>query len=267
MPSTMNFSIISAVNHEEVLNSCLLSSPDINKVREVILQRGFDSAADAYNAAIAKSKGDVLIFIHQDVYLPAGWFGQLETTIKQLAVSDPQWGVLGVYGFTAAANNVGYLYCNGNQGQLGNPIQGPVEVAILDEVVLIVRRDSGLHFDSALPGFHLYGADICLTARQRFHKVYVVPGFCFHNSNGYGLFPRSFWSGYFYMRSKWKSHLPVRTPCIEISRALWPVLTGTVWRFIWQKVQRIKIVRRVDNPAKLYARLFSDLGKESNGRG
>jgi len=257
----MNFSVISAVNNEEILNSCLLSSPDIRRVREIILQRGFGNAADAYNAAIKRAGGEVLVFIHQDVYLPDGWFTRLEATIKQLTIADPQWRVLGVYGITSAGEYRGHLYCNANQCKLGRSIQGPVEVGTLDEIVLIFRKDSGLQFDNGLKGFHLYGTDICLTACRQGGKIYAVPGFCIHNSNGYGMFPRSFWSGYFYMRRKWKSSLPIRTPCIEITRSLWPFLSSTVWRFCWLKAKRTKLARRVDDPAKLYMQFVTDSNK------
>ena len=260
----MNFSVISAVNDKKVLQQCLLRSPDLQRqhTAEVLLQRGYSYAADAFNEATAKAKGDVLVFVHQDVYLPAGWFQQVEAAINRVAFSDPSWGVLGVYGVTSGGEFRGHLYCNANQCALGKPIQGPEEVATLDEVVLIVRKDSGLQFDSGLKGFHLYGTDICLAARERGLKIHVVPGFCIHNANGYGMFPRSFWRGYFYMRRKWKSRLPVRTPCIEITRPLWPVLRSTVWRFCWLKAKRIKPARRVDDPAQLYTQLVNASGKK-----
>jgi len=251
----MNFTVISAVNDEDVLNRCLLRSPDIGLVAGLILQRGYADAAEAYNGAMANAKSGVIVLIHQDVYLPAGWFQQVEAAINRLAHADPHWGVLGVYGVTVAGEFRGHLYCNANQCALGRPIQEPVEVGTLDEVVLIVRKDSGLQFDSGLKGFHLYGADICLAARERDLKIYVVPGFCIHNANGYGMFPRAFWRGYLYMRRKWKSRLPVKTPCIEIARSLWPVLRSALWRFCWLKAKRVELARRVDDPAKLYAHL------------
>ncbi len=263
----MNFSVIAAVNDEEVLQQCLLSSPDfqIQDFGEVLLQRGFDNVADAYNPAISQAKGEVLVFMHQDVYLPAGWFQRVAAAINQLAVTDPNWGVLGVYGVTVAGEPRGHLYCNANQCALGHAIQEPVEVETLDEVVLIIRRNSGLQFDSGLKGFHLYGTDICLMARQQGRKIYVVPGFCIHNANGYGMFPRSFWRGYLYMRRKWKSRLPVKTPCIEIKRSFWPTLRSTVWRFCWLKAKRIKTARRVSDPAELYTQLKTDLGNKVSG--
>ena len=41
----------------------------------------------------------------------------------------------------------------------------PAPVVTLDELLLIIRRDSPLRFDADL-GFHLYGADLCLRAKS-----------------------------------------------------------------------------------------------------
>ena len=253
----MNFTVISAVNNEQIVRQCLLSSPDIQSrnVEEVLLQRGFDTAADAYNEARAKANGDILVFLHQDVYLPPGWFQKVRAAIDRLGLTDPHWGVLGIYGVNLNDVPSGYLYCNANQGILGQPVREAIEVKTLDEVILITRKDSGLKFDDKLRGFHLYGADICLMAQQQGFRNYVIPGFCIHNANGYGLFPRSFWQGYFYIWRKWKSVLPVKTPCVEIKHSIWPILRSTIWRFCWLKAKRIKLAKRVEDPAKLYSLL------------
>jgi Glycosyltransferase like family len=252
----MKFTIASAVNNDEILRSCLMASPDIKEAGEVILQRGYASAALAYNAAIASAQNDVIVLIHQDVYLPSGWFQGLESSLKKLSLQDPQWGVLGVYGITSSGKYHGNLYCNANQSILGQPIQEPREVGTLDEIVLILRKSSGLRFDEGLKEFHLYATDICLTARQQSMRSYVVPGFCVHNANEYGMFPRSFWRGYFYLRSKWKACLPIKTPCVEIEHSLWPIVRKNVWRFCWLKAKRKKLARRVDNPAKIYEQII-----------
>ena len=260
----MKFTICSAVNDEDVLRSCLLSSPDLSNAGEIILPRGCVSAAKAYNAALASAKNDIVILVHQDIYLPRGWFQQLESAIHSLEAIDPQWGVLGVYGITSSGIYHGHLYCNASQIVLGRPFQEPTEVGSLDEVVLILRKSSGLRFDPEMKGFHFYAADICLTARQRGLKNYAVPGFCFHNANGYGMFPRSFWQGYFYIRRKWSALLPVKTPCIEIKRSLWPFLRGTIWRFCWLKKAHRPLARRVENPAALCGSLIARLPQEAS---
>jgi hypothetical protein len=53
----------------------------------------------------------------------------------------------------------------------------PARVATLDELLLVIRRDSGLRFDHAL-GFHLYGAEICLQARERGLAVVAIGTLC-----------------------------------------------------------------------------------------
>jgi hypothetical protein len=61
------------------------------------------------------------------------------------------------------------------------PAPLPAQADGLDEIVLAVRRDTPLRFDPSL-GFHLYGADICLAARERGLAVAVLDAPCLHNS-------------------------------------------------------------------------------------
>ena len=81
-----------------VLKTSLLDSPGISSANEVILQRGYASAASAYNAAIRKASSDLLVFVHQDVYLPEGWIETVKKAMDVLSVQDSNWGVMGVWG-------------------------------------------------------------------------------------------------------------------------------------------------------------------------
>jgi hypothetical protein len=126
-----------------------------------------------------------------------------------------------------------------------------------------MRKSSGLRFDPEMKGFHFYAADICLTAKERGLKNYAFPGFCFHNANEYGMFPRSFWEGYFFIRRKWSALLPVKTPCIEVKRSLWPFFRGTIWRFLWLKKSRHPLARRVENPAERCESLIARLAQKA----
>jgi hypothetical protein len=92
----------------------------------------------------------------------------------------------------------------------------PAKVATLDELLLVVRRDSGLRFDPDL-GFHLYGADICRQARERGLAVVAVGALCHHNSRSLVL-PESFYHSAAVFARKWSHRLPVATPCIIIDR-------------------------------------------------
>ncbi len=262
----MNWSVISAVNNEAVVEQCLLSSRDISSAREVILQRGYASAAAAYNAAIEKAKGEILVFVHQDVYLPEGWATALENAVRSVSEADPNWGVLGVWGVTLAGGHVGFVYDGGWRRILGHPFDGGVEVETLDEVLLVVRKSSGLRFDQELGGFHMYGSDICLEARRRGRKCYAIGAFCVHNTNQYGMLPVGFWKGYLAMRRKWKAQLPIKTSCVEITRWCWPMVRWNVVRAINLAAGRAKSpVKRFSDPALLYGELVAS-GSVQSGR-
>ena len=94
----------------------------------------------------------------------------------------------------------------------------PQEVVSLDEIVLIVRRASGVNFDPALPSFHLYGTDIVLEARKLGMKSYVVDLPVIHNAKPVVRLDRSYISAYNFMVRKWKPLLPWPTVIVELSR-------------------------------------------------
>jgi hypothetical protein len=248
----MRWSVISAVNNEHILKSCLLKSPDISSADHVILQTGYESAASAYNTGMSRVDSEVVVFAHQDVYLPEGWINSVRVAIETLNSHDPDWGVLGVWGVPKGGGRVGYLYWTGVDGAAGNPFNGGIEVETLDELLLVVRRSSSLTFDEGLPGFHMYGADICLEAKQRGLKCYVVSAFCIHNTNQYKMLPMDFWKSYFFMRKKWKSYLPVMTSCIEITYWCWPMIKWNIIRAANLLLGREKTHLRVADPSQLY---------------
>jgi hypothetical protein len=247
--------VISAVNNESVLRSCLLSSPEIGSASEVILQTGFHSAAEAYNAGIEKATSDVLVLVHQDVYLPKGWIDRVQDALEAIAANDPQWAVAGVWGGKQAREFTGHLYCAGLMRVLGKPIAQPVEVTSLDEVLLVLRKSSGLRFDNRLKGFHMYGTDICLEAKARGLKSYAISAFCVHNTNGYGMLPLDFWKSYFFLRRKWKTELPIATSCTKITFGCWPMLWWNADRLANLLLQRHRRGKRVPDPRPLYEEL------------
>jgi hypothetical protein len=251
----MDWTLVSAVNNEEVLRSCLLNSPDVRSASEVILQRGYASAANAYNRALEKAKTDLVIFAHQDIYFPEGWLDCLRRTLDLLSDTDPHWGVLGVWGGIRDGGSPGYMYWTGVNGTAGKPFSGVREVKSLDEVVLILRTSSGLRFDENLSGYHMYGTDICLEARRRGRRSYIFSGFCIHNTNVYDMLPLEFWKSYLFIRRKWKAELPINAPCVDITASCWPMIRWNVVRMVNIVLRRHKSPERVANPAVLYRQM------------
>lgn len=155
--------------------------------------------------------------MHQDVYLPTKWLHQLIQAMKRLDHIDPYWGVLGCYGrITHYDKGIGWVYTTGLNWH-GTPIYDPVMVDTLDEIVLVIRKSSGLRFDSFLPHFHLYATDICLSAKALGMNNYVVPAPCIHNTHELIELPPEYYVCYDYIKSKWKCYLPIQTPCSRIS--------------------------------------------------
>jgi hypothetical protein len=114
-----------------------------------------------------------------------------------------------------AAERIGWVVDRGRMLRDGPEL--PAKVATLDELLLVVRRDSPLRFDPAL-GFHLYGADICLQAAERGLAVVALGALCHHNSRTIGL-PRAFYHSAEVFARKWRNRLPIATPCVIIDRA------------------------------------------------
>ena len=252
---TVKWSLITAANNEAVLKTCLASSPCVPRVHDFQIMRGFASASAAYNAGIRQAAGDILVFAHQDVYLPGHWDFRLEEAISKLSNADPQWAVLGVWGITLQGESSGYSYCTGLQRVLGQPFETPLPCISFDEALLVFRRSSDLTFDEQLPGFHLYGTDICLTAGKRGMNCYVVPAFCIHNTAGLKFLPWAFWRAYFYMRRKWWRQLPVSTPCTTIARLPTPVVEVPLRSAYSHYLKRRPAGKRVPNPRALYEEL------------
>jgi glycosyltransferase involved in cell wall biosynthesis len=264
----MRWSLIAAVNDEKVLTSSLLASPDVAGATNVVLKKRYPCAGAAYNAGIDESEADILVFAHQDVYLPPGWIANLEQQIAAIEKSNACWAVLGVVGVAPGRHLHGYVYSTGLNNIVGAPFGAPVPVSSVDEMLIVVRKGSGLRFDPDLPGFHLYGTDICLEAIQRGLSCYALSNFCIHNSNGLKILPWAFWRCYLYLRRKWRSRLPISTPCVTIHAGLLH-FAFYLLRGAWSKFrQKNRPGRRVVDPAALYRRLSaaeSETGSSAPG--
>jgi hypothetical protein len=200
-----------------------------------------------------QSVNDLIVFAHQDIMLPESWLLDLGYAFDRLQKIDSRWGVLGCYGVTAKPKAYGHIYYF---GVLGKPFKDPTPVQTLDEIVLILRKSSGLRFDEHLPNFHMYGADICMTAAQQGMKNYAISAFCIHNSIQTFVLPKEFYESCKHFKRKWLEYLPVQTTCIKITRfnlpLYWRKLNELYLRYIARKT--VGGVR-VKNPHELLAQL------------
>ena len=221
----LSFSFAACVSDDQVLRMNLLASPCLQpgSPHEAILLKNCPSAADGLNVGLARSQREWIACLHQDVFLPEDWDMELAEQLQEAQHRFGPIGVAGVYGVGPAretpgsplsAERVGWVIDRGRMLDDGPEL--PARVAILDELVLVVPRDTPLRFDPDL-GFHLYGADLCLQAAERGLAVVALGALCHHNSQSVGLPPAFFASAEVFAR-KSAHRLPVATPCVVIDR-------------------------------------------------
>ncbi len=204
------FSIICVYNKPEILEDCLKKSLNGQDVQYELIsmdntQGRFTSAADALNCGADKAKDEYIMFIHQDVSFSSDWLSGVLDQISHVEKTSKQWGVMGLMGVRAKGGFSGHII--DLHGHLYNPPL-PCEVASLDEVCLIIRKDSGLRFDESLGGFHLYGTDLCLQANVKGLTNFAIDA-CLHH-HGQGNKDLAFWNTAERLCAKWRSrHCPV----------------------------------------------------------
>lgn len=215
---TPRLAVVAAVNDEATLARNLAASPLIASGRVSLTPiRGARCASAAYNAGLDATDAPLVVFAHQDVWLPPGWETGLAAAIADLDRRDPAWAVLGVFGTTAAGRRIGRVWSSGIGRCVGDALDAPAPVVSIDELVIVLRRDAGLRFDAALPHFHLYGTDIVQTALAAGRSTYAATLPVVHNSRYVPTLSGGFTDAYRHMRRKWRAALPIATPVTRIT--------------------------------------------------
>ncbi len=185
-------SIVCVYNNKKILDNLLLKSlagqsSDFELIIIDNTGNRFNSAAGALNHGGTISRGDYIMFIHQDMWLGTKTFIEDAENIMR---SVPDAGIAGVAGVDNKSEdwkaNVKYsisVFGTPWWDDVG-PVKKPEEVLTLDECLLIVPRPvfDRLKFDDKnFDGWDCYGADYCLAAGDIGLKTYVIPLPCSHS--------------------------------------------------------------------------------------
>jgi hypothetical protein len=209
--------IVTCVTDLAQLTANLFASPDLapGTPHQVLPFENCRCAADAINRALECSEHRLCIFAHQDVYLPRGWIGRFLVRMQEAERRHGRLGVTGVYGVARRGDSfVRAGRVVDRDRLLVEPEPLPCMVDTLDELLLAIPRPSPLRANLDL-GFHLYGADLGLQAREHGLAAVVVDAPCFHNSRSVGVPPEFARSAEFFQR-RWSHALPVGTSCARI---------------------------------------------------
>jgi hypothetical protein len=228
--------VAAAVNDRAILADCLARSPDIAAgTLSLKTYEGFATAGIAYNQALDECTAPWLLFAHQDVYLPTGFAARIVEALDQLNQTEPDWAVAGVVGGAANGDVIGKVWCSGNSRLIGEGIGLPARAATLDELIIIIRCDSGLRFDPDLPSFHLYAADIILIAQASARSTWVLDAPVVHHSRPVINLGGGYAEAWNYLRHKWRAELPIPNLVCPI--------TGSRLT-LWSKDLRIRLAHR-----------------------
>lgn len=198
----------------------------------------FASAGAALNHAVRLAQHEVVVLVHQDVYLHS--IDRLASAAA--ALDDPQWGVLGASGVTADRRWVGRL--RDRVILIGDPASTPVEVDSLDEVLFMARREDLLaeplseHPDLA---WHAYAVEYSLRMRGAGRRAGAVDTAITHNSLTANL--ARLHEAHRHVGMRYAGHRPIHTTCGTVTArgrgwADVPVVRNHRWRRTWLRQSR-----------------------------
>ncbi len=187
-------SFICVYNNEKILEEYLLSSLKKQTVPyDLVLidntKGEFKSAAEALNFGASKSKGDYLVFIHQDIsFTSKQSLEKLEEVLRQL----PRQAIAGPAGVIRSnEKDTGIIFTNIMHGEPptyagSNRINAPCKVHSLDECMIVIPKEvfDILKFDgTTCNGWHLYGVDYCISASKMNITSYAIPVEVYHKGS------------------------------------------------------------------------------------
>ena len=202
---------VACVNDDAQLGANLARSPCLrgDSRHELLVFRGCANAAEGLNAGIEQAQNELVVLVHQDVYLPEGWPARMVAQWRLAEEGGGPVGIAGVFGVLDRRVPFDAIGRVVHRDRLLSHRALPADVDGLDELLMVVPRGTPLRVDGDL-GWHLYGTDLALQARQKGLRVVVVDAPCHHNSLT-GRVPWKYRESERVLARKWEELLPIHT--------------------------------------------------------
>jgi hypothetical protein len=215
----MRFAVVTASHSDTILDANLARSALFAAGVPLHVERNAPSATIAYNRGLDATTAPYIVFAHHDVFLPAGWDRLLAARIAEVEAQDPNWALMGAFGIGLDGAHIGPVWSSSLGMIVGRVPLQPIPVQSFDEMLIVLRRASGIRWDQTLPGWHMYGTDVVQTARAAGMASYAAGLPCIHNDRYHDALGPDFTAAYRVMQRKWRGVLPLRTPITKISRS------------------------------------------------
>ncbi len=168
---------------ERMYNSFITCFPDD---AEIILIDNSSENIDCYHAIqkfIQQSKGEYILICHDDVSFNNVKRDLFIKEIKKISNINANASLFGVAGLSIDQHRrVGHFYDARGEHNYGFHKGGEVES--LDECLLVIKNGMGINVSDELKGYHFYGTDLCVNAREKGLSCYVIDFPVTHYSTG-----------------------------------------------------------------------------------
>lgn len=224
----VKYTIVTCISKPEVYGKCLLKSVYETKNQDlqvvpIINHNNLYSASIALNLGIKASKSEYVVLAHQDITLKPCWFSKLDEIVGSL---PEDWAILGCAGIALEAQRKDIGMWGGTLGpqiavgtvfdseEASEPywdgIKEPTKVHCIDECLFVLKKNTGLRFDTQYQGFHFYGVDMCLQARAAGYGVYCgdLPIIHYGKYSSSMLGNNDYWKYYNLLHYKWHQRFP-----------------------------------------------------------
>lgn len=174
----------------------------------------------AYNEGVRRAKGDVLCFMHEDIYYYTQNWG---TIVNNYFINDSSLGLLGILGSHHLARCVcgvgdssllsAHYYIKSDLYDRGKYFNtnGTAEVVVVDGMWFCIRKSlffSKIMFDETFLGFHYYDMDICMQVINSGYSCQVTNKVLLRHES-LGAIDNVFLQNSFKFYEKWKAYLPI----------------------------------------------------------
>lgn len=148
------------------------------------------SIFEAYNIGIERSSGEIICFLHDDIFIHTKNWGKI---IEQLFREKPEAGLIGIAGSKIKTKMPSAWWDCPEEQKVINIIQhfkepereqekwykgfntdSEVEVAVIDGVFIALRKDESIYFNDTMKGFHNYDMNISLEYAKKGYKILVT---------------------------------------------------------------------------------------------
>lgn len=178
------------------------------------------SMFSAYNEGVSRAKGDILCFMHEDVFYYTPNWGRV---VEEYFTNDINLGLLGILGSHYLAKCVcgvgdsslisAYYYAQSKLYDFSRffNTDGSVEVVVVDGMWFCIKKSlffSEIRFDETFQGFHYYDMDICLQVLRAGYSCKVTKNVLLKHMS-FGAIDNVFLRNSFKFYKKWENMLPI----------------------------------------------------------